>query len=88
MNKRICLLMIVLLLLMVGCGYKGSSGDDETFKEDRENKILQVIPEKPVRIELRRNSKGAYSWSIRGEKADKIISADKKLRAYIKELNK
>ena len=87
MSKRICLLVIVLLFFVMSCGYKGGA-EDGTFKEGRDNRILQVIPEKPVRIELRRNSKGAYSWSIRGEKADKIISADRKLRAYVKELNK
>jgi predicted secreted protein len=80
-------LLIVFLMVIAGCGYKGT-GSDDTFKEDRDQKIIQVIPEKPVRIELRRNTRGAYSWTLKGEKAERIIATDKKLRAYIKEMNK
>ncbi len=84
--KKGWFLLIVLFMVMAGCGY--SKDSKSSFKEQQDDRIIQLIPEKPVRIEFKRNTKGAYSWSLRGEDADKIIAADKKLRAYVKELNK
>ncbi len=78
---RLCIFLTAVLLI-TGCSYKGDRND--TFKEEKENRIIQVIPEKPVRIELKRNSRGAYSWTLKGENPDKLIEVDKKLNAYIR----
>ncbi|MEK6693680.1 MAG: hypothetical protein AABY44_09680 [Nitrospirota bacterium] len=42
--------------------------------------LAQAKPRKPLKINLKRNSKNDYSWEINGENVEDIINADKKLR--------
>lgn len=42
--------------------------------------LAQAKPKKPLKINLKRNSKNDYSWEINGESVEDIINADKKLR--------
>ncbi|HCC69484.1 MAG TPA: hypothetical protein DEP99_06345 [Nitrospiraceae bacterium] len=79
---------LVVVLLVFGC----TPGADEQqvistqaetqFKQIPQ--IQQVKPEKPVKIKLRRNAKGDYTWEIRGDNVDKVIKADKQLRKLLK----
>lgn len=38
-----------------------------------------IKPEKPVKIKLKRNKGGEYTWEVSGDSPDKVIEADKKL---------
>jgi len=77
------LLMIPLLLVPQACTDSGSTKKGPEYKVIPE--IRDVRPEKPVRIKLRRNAKGGYSWELSGEDVDRIIKIDKKLRDSVNE---
>ncbi len=42
--------------------------------------IREIKPERPVKIKVKRNASGSYSWEVSGKDAGKIIKADKELR--------
>jgi len=70
-------LVVLYLLSAAGCSVDdGARG----FEVSRDERLAQVKPEKPVRIQLKRNAKGVYSWEIRGDNVDRILEADRKLR--------
>jgi hypothetical protein len=79
---RFKLLLLAIVILLLSCE-KGNSLDSGFSKETKEE-IVQITPEKPVRIELRKTMKG-YTWVLRGEDVEKIIEADKALRRYMEE---
>ena len=69
-----------IVFTLINCSGGGSQGNksEPVFKEITE---LQAIkPEQPVKIKLKRNASGSYSWEVRGGNTEKIIAADRKLR--------
>ncbi len=72
--------MVVVLLLSCDKGSYMDSG----FSEETKEEIVQITPEKPVRVELRKTRKG-YTWVLKGENVEKIIEADRALRRYMEE---
>jgi hypothetical protein len=56
----------------------------ERFKFGTDPEIKHIRPEKPVRVKVKRNAKGTYSWDITGDNVDEVIEADRKLREYMK----
>ncbi|NOZ69622.1 MAG: hypothetical protein GXP46_10375 [Deferribacteres bacterium] len=72
----------VFLMVVLFGGYACTDGRDSekepVFRQVPE--IREIRPQKPVKIKLKRNSNGSYSWELTGDNADKIIEADRKLR--------
>ena len=56
------------------------AADNSGFNFKADPAIKQVLPEKPVRIKLRRLSGGDYTWEITGDDPAKVAEAEKKLR--------
>lgn len=89
-RKIIKLIFFVFLLtfLSSGCSegkFKGDSRGDE-LKIEKIPEIQQVKPERPVRIKLKRDSQGRYSWELSGDNPDEIIRVDRRLKkAFVTE---
>ncbi len=45
---------------------------------------MQVIPPKPVRIKVKSNPKGEYSWELTGDNVDEMIKINKKLEGELR----
>lgn len=77
----ICLLMFLILTAFACSGETGTVKDEgSTFKSIQE--ISEVNPEKPVKIKLKRNGDGEYSWELSGDDVEMVIETDKKLLMY------
>ena len=70
-------IIISILIPLYGCTNNGLSSEERVFRQVPELQEIQL--KKPVKIKLKRNAKGEYSWDLSGNDADKIIEADKKL---------
>ncbi len=81
---RFLLFYTVLILLFPGC-IQSSSEPERPFTKSANPEIIQLTPKKPVRIVLKRTSRGDYTWELRGDDAGNIINADKRLRRYLSE---
>jgi hypothetical protein len=81
----IALSLMVLLFSLYACHKSESNQKEPVFKQLPE--IKEIKPEKPVRIKLKRNAGGSYSWEVNGDDADKVLAADKKLRESLKNLS-
>jgi|Deesub1362B_J571_1020462.scaffolds.fasta_scaffold00289_28 hypothetical protein len=77
---KLLLLTVVFLILSCDRGNYIDSG----FREETKEEIVQITPEKPVRVELRKTTKG-YTWVLRGEDVKKVIETDRALRRYMEE---
>lgn len=76
---------IFLNFLFVIFLYGGSvAAEKSDFQFKKQTEIQQIKPPKPVKIKLHRNAKGEYSWELSGDNVDEIVSADKKLRKFLK----
>ncbi len=62
-------------------GVNGSESRDKSSFVTVEE-IQKVKPEKPVKIKLKRNADGEYSWELNGDNAERVIEADRKLKRY------
>jgi hypothetical protein len=84
-KSRIILLFLMMSLLssLNSCSGSGSAQKEMGYKMIPE--IKEIRPERPVKIKLKRNTKGNYSWELNGDNVDRIIEIDKKLRDAIKE---
>ncbi len=80
---RLKLFFVMLFLISSGCANDSTGKAVTVFKEIPE--LREIKPEKPVKIKLKRNAKGLYSWDLNGNNAEKVIQADKKLREALKE---
>jgi len=78
--QRLPLVFLAILLLILVQACTGTEGKESevTFKQLPE--LQEIKPNKPVKIKLKRNAKGGYSWDISGNNADEIIGVDKKLK--------
>ncbi|GAB4533955.1 MAG: hypothetical protein Fur0020_00090 [Thermodesulfovibrionia bacterium] len=77
------LLMMTLLLSLQSC--KGSESNQKGLEYQTVSEIKDVKPEKPIRVKLKRDKNGEYSWEISGEDVDRIIETDKRIRGSVKE---
>ena len=71
-------IIITFLFPLYTCTNNGKDPNQRVFKQIPE--IQEIKPHKPVKIKLKRNAKGEYSWDLIGNNADQINAADKKLR--------
>lgn len=79
-SKRLPLIVSVIFLLtpIYACTDTDKKKESAVFKEQTE--LLEVRPKRPVKIKLKRNAKGSYSWYLKGSDVDEIIKADKNIR--------
>ncbi len=78
---RLLLIISIAMFLLIpvyACKDTGGKEQPAVFKQVPE--IQEIKPQKPVKIKLKRNTKGKYSWDISGNNADEILETDKKLR--------
>ena len=80
------LLFISVLFLLSGCEQK-LSGEKQSFARTTDQEVIQLTPKKPTRIVLKKTSKGKYTWELKGEDVEDIISIDGRLRKYISKNN-
>lgn len=73
-----CAITVFLFLVPFLSCVNHDKGQKHEFRQIPE--LRQIKPEKPVKIKLRRNASGSYSWELRGDEAGKVIEADRKLR--------
>lgn len=73
--------LTVLSFLLIGL-FSFSESFAEEFQKDA--RIAEIRPAKPVRIELKRDVKGAYTWELSGSDVQEIIKADVALRRYMR----
>ncbi len=82
--KRLAVLLatfiIVITLLTAEGAPQPPSEKPQSTQIQQIPSLAQAKPRKPLKINLKRNSKNDYSWEINGENVDDIINADKKLR--------
>ena len=71
-------IIITILFPLYACTNNGLSSEERVFKTVPE--LQEIKPHKPVKIKLKRNAQGEYSWDLSGSEPDQIIEADKKLR--------
>jgi hypothetical protein len=71
-----------IVILVSGCNQKMAE-ERESFEKSVNPEIVQINPKKPARIELRRNANKKYSWVLRGEDVEEIISIDRRLREQL-----
>lgn len=82
-NRCIAVCLTALMLLpVVSCADREAGKQEAVFTRIPE--IAEIRPERPVKIKLKRNAEGDYSWELNGDDADKVIQADRKLREEIK----
>ncbi len=77
------LLFMTLFLPVVACTEGRSEGQGAVFEKRPE--IIEIRPQKPVKIKLKRNSNGNYSWELNGDNPEKVIETDGKLRKALEE---
>ncbi len=85
MAERMILLLLLATLLFLPLQACTDSGKEKgpVFKKLPE--ISEIKPQKPVKIKLKKNASGSYSWEITGNDANEIIEADKRLRKAMEE---
>lgn len=84
MRAFICTLFFFFLL---ACSKEPSSTKEpEEFKIETLPHIQQVRPEKPVKIKVKRDNQGRYSWELSGDNPEEIIRVDRRLKkAFVPE---
>ena len=70
--------VLVLLFLCIGCTKSESNEQKSVFQ--RVPEIAEIKPQKPVKIKLKRNYDGNYSWELTGDNANEVIQANKELK--------
>jgi len=75
-------IILTFLFHFYACTDNASTSEERVFKQIPE--LQEIKPHKPVKIKLKRNAKGEYSWDLSGNDTDIIIEADKKLQESLK----
>ena len=70
------------LLSFCACTGNGNSANEPVFKSIPE--LKEIKPMTPVKIKLKRNKQGKYSWDLSGDDPDKIIETDRMLKESLK----
>jgi len=79
----ILLSLMMLISPLLSCKRDGNSTKGLEYQTI--NEIRDIKPEKTVKVKLKRDKKGEYSWELSGDNVDKIIEVDKRLRESIKD---
>jgi len=69
-------------MTQTSCTETKSKQQEVTFRQIPE--LQEIKPQKPVKIKLKRSSKGNYSWELSGDNVEEVIKVDKRLRESIK----
>jgi hypothetical protein len=77
-NILAAVLFIVLFSGIIACSGSDSGRQESVFK--RVPEIAEIRPGSPVKIKLKRNGDGDYSWELSGDDAEKVLKADRKLK--------
>ena len=79
-ETRLYLLLAALVCVfpLHACTDAGSRGQEPVFKQVPE--LVEIKPVKPVKIKLKRNASGSYSWELNGDDAEKILTIDRELK--------
>ncbi|MCK5506550.1 MAG: hypothetical protein KAJ10_15410 [Thermodesulfovibrionia bacterium] len=82
-NVRLFLVLFVITLFIPlhSCSDSDGNQPETVFRELPE--IKEIRPQRPVKIKLKRNATGSYSWELSGDNAGAIIEIDKKMRESI-----
>ena len=80
---RLFLFIAVIILLPVHACTKNSE-DSRKASFEQQADIMEIRPQSPVKIKMKRNASGEYSWELSGNDADKILEADRKLKKGLK----
>ncbi|UCG77917.1 MAG: hypothetical protein JSV21_10145 [Nitrospirota bacterium] len=76
------IVVIIITAALFSCEVNDRSSNSTVISKDP---VLSGIrPDKPVKVQLKRNYKGEYSWDIKGDDVSKIIEADKELSESLK----
>jgi hypothetical protein len=59
---------------------KSSGLENKEFVIERSPDIEKVKPHRPVKIKVKRDVQGRYSWELSGENTEEIIKTDRRLR--------
>lgn len=77
--RIISIISIIFTLLLIEPLYSG-----EELRFEKSTTLQSIKPKKPVKIKLKRDLQGRYSWEITGDNVDEIVNADKRLRRLLK----
>ncbi len=77
-KKLLRVFLLCLCVTLLSCTGSEDKEEPVVFKQVPE--IKEIKPHKPVKVKLKRNTKGEYAWDISGDNADEIIETDRKLR--------
>lgn len=58
--------------------------ENKNFQIKQQPAIQQVKPKKPVKIKLKRQAEGKYTWELTGDDVNEVVRTDKKLRKLLK----
>jgi predicted secreted protein len=75
---RLFFVLIVSCIPLLACTNAELGKGEAEFKQVPA--IKEIKPERPVKIKLKKNAGGSYSWELNGHNTDKIIQVDRKLR--------
>lgn len=70
-------IIFVSIFLLSACTDPERKAEHIDFKEHPA--IREIKPQKPVKIKLKRNASGSYSWALSGNDADNVLQVNKKL---------
>lgn len=73
--------LLMVLSLFPGCSNSESNEQRSVFQKVPE--IAEIKPHKPVKIKLKRNFDGNYSWELTGDSANEVLQADKELKESV-----
>ncbi|HDZ62459.1 MAG TPA: hypothetical protein ENH40_04875 [Nitrospirae bacterium] len=75
--------LAVLIVPIYSCTDTGVKEQTAVFKTVPE--VQEIKPRKHVKIKLKRNAKGNYSWDISGDDIDEILKNDDVLKKSLKQ---
>jgi hypothetical protein len=78
---RGCKIAFAVLVVILAVSCSRMVDDERLPHEDRGEfrQLLEIKPEKPVHIKVKRNASGSYSWELSGNDPDRILEANKKI---------
>ena len=82
--RQVVNILMVVFLLIAAPACTDTEDEQQTPVFGQVPEIQEIKPQKPVKIKLKRNTKGEYSWDISGDNVDEIIKADKRLKEGLK----
>jgi len=80
---RVLLILLLIILNASACA-KNKADKEQPVVLKQVPEIQEIKPQKTVKIKLRHNANGGYSWDLSGDDADEIIKTNKKLKEAFK----